>query len=54
MKVLDIIENDDGSATVSLDLTKRDYEALVELGFNALLANAIKLEKNELENILKD
>lgn len=47
MKVINLIENDDGSATVNLDLTLEEAQALMEAGFIKLLEDYIERDKQQ-------
>ncbi len=40
--VLDYEENDDGSAIVTMELNEKARELLIQIGFNAILKDAIK------------
>lgn len=46
MKLLNITENEDGSATANLDLTKDEAQYLMQKGFVMLLEEAIKEDKS--------
>ncbi len=45
MKVVDLIENQDGSATANVDLTQEEAQLLMQVGFVKLLEDAIKADK---------
>ncbi len=47
MKVLDLIENDDGSVTVNLDLTQEEAQWLMQVGFIKLLEESIERDKQQ-------
>ena len=40
--VLNYEENDDGSATVTMELNEKARELFIQIGFNAILKDAIK------------
>ena len=58
MKVIDTIEQEDGSLIVELDLTKEDEKMLLNLGFETLmmegLNNDMKQFKESIKEELKD
>ena len=41
VQVVDMVEHEDGSCTVTIDLTKEAKEFFIEQGFIAVLKNAI-------------
>ena len=43
MKVIDTIEQEDGSLIVELDLTKEDEAMLLNLGFETLMRNGMSM-----------
>lgn len=47
MKVLNLVKNEDGSATVNLDLTLEEAQALMEVGFIKLLEDYIERDKQQ-------
>jgi hypothetical protein len=47
MKVLELTENEDGSANCELDLSPEEKEAILSLGFNSLIRKCIDLESGE-------
>jgi len=42
MNVIDLKENEDGSANIELELDNKELVALVELGFTQLILNYIE------------
>ena len=49
IKIIDMIEHEDGSATVTLDITQRTAKTLLEIGFLKLLEDHIKEAENNYE-----
>lgn len=47
MKVINLTENEDGSATVNLDLSQEEAQALLQMGFIQLLEEAIERDKHQ-------
>jgi len=47
IKIIDYIENEDGSATVTMDITQRTAQMLIEIGFLKLLKDYIKETEDE-------
>lgn len=45
MKVLELVELEDGSATVKLDLSKEESELLIQTGFLTLLQEYVENEE---------
>ncbi len=46
IKVVEIIEHEDGSAHVSLDMNPEVYAKVVEYGFVELLKKGMEVDKN--------
>ena len=42
MEVSDLVENEDGSCDISLSLSAKEAEALINVGFNKLLLDLIE------------
>jgi hypothetical protein len=49
IKVLDVVENEDGSAIVTIDMDDNARNALIEQGFISILKAAIAATKAEIE-----
>lgn len=47
IKIIDYIENEDGSATVKLDITQRTAQMLMEVGFLKILKDHIERTEDE-------
>ena len=47
MEILEIKEQEDGSALVTLDLTREEQRLLIEKGFNTVLIEYIEKEKRK-------
>jgi hypothetical protein len=47
MTVTDLIENEDGSATLKLDLTDNEVQILLEIGLLKLLTDYMEREEND-------
>jgi len=47
MKVTDLTENEDGSATMKVDMTAEEIQIVVEVGLLKLITNYMEREKND-------
>ena len=47
MEILNLTENEDGSANIEVDLTKEELQTLVEVGLNKILKEYIDVLKKE-------
>ncbi len=49
MEILNLTENEDGSANVEVDLTKEEFQTLVEVGLNKILKDYVDILKKKQE-----
>lgn len=49
MKVLNIVENTDGSANVELEMTDEEQLLLIQEGFTSLLLKSLQAEEQRLK-----
>jgi len=49
MEILNLTENEDGSANVEVDLTKEELQTLVEVGLNKILKDYVDILKKKQE-----
>lgn len=55
MKIIEVKEQEDGSAIIELDVTEDEKQLLMELGFDTMIRRGIELMNNENdENIKKE
>ena len=48
MTVIELIENEDGSATVTLDITDKEKTLLLQVGFTQVMRDSIAAEEANL------
>jgi hypothetical protein len=46
MKIIDIVDQPDGSAIVTMDLESEEARLLMEVGFNQILKDSVEAIKN--------
>lgn len=42
MKIINIIEKDDGSCSIEMDMTNEEIQIVLEVGFNKILKDSIE------------
>jgi hypothetical protein len=54
MKVVETIEHEDGSATITFDLTEEEREFLLQYGLTELIKNGVEQMKNNFTIVVNE